>query len=52
MATQGRSDEDVREEGIYLCADGCERRYYREGERFLTCAVATETTTWTKIEEI
>jgi len=52
MATQGRSDEDVREEGMYVCADGCERRYYREGERFLHCAVGAEGTTWAKIEEI
>lgn len=52
VATHGRSDEDVREEGMYLCADGCERRYYKAGERFLTCSVASDTTTWIKIEEI
>jgi hypothetical protein len=52
MAAKGNSKEDVREEGTYVCADGCERRYYRPGERFLTCAVADGPTTWTKVEEL
>jgi len=52
MATLGRSEEAVGEEGIYICADGCERRHYREGERFLTCAVNLDATTWVKVEEI
>lgn len=52
MATLGKSEDPVHEEGMYVCADGCERRYYREGERFLHCAVGSESTTWVKIEEI
>lgn len=52
MATEGRSEESVREEGMYVCADGCERRYYREGERFLDCSVESGATLWLKIEEI
>jgi hypothetical protein len=52
MATQGRSEETVSEEGIYVCADGCERRHYRAGERFLTCAIEAGDTVWTKIEEL
>lgn len=52
MSTKGASEEQVREEGLYVCADGCERRYYRPGERFLHCAVADKPTTWTKIEEV
>jgi hypothetical protein len=52
MAAKGQSEELVNEEGIYVCADGCERRYYREGEQFLTCAVENGPTTWVKVEEI
>jgi|GEM_PF-3532725 len=52
MATQGRSEDQVLEEGMYICADGCERRWYREGERFLHCAVAADATTWVKVEEM
>ncbi|HYG57963.1 MAG TPA: hypothetical protein VD902_07850 [Symbiobacteriaceae bacterium] len=52
MARQSKSEETVREAGMYVCGDGCERRYYREGERFLHCAVENGRTTWTKIEEL
>jgi hypothetical protein len=52
MAIKGRSDEPVREDGMYVCADGCERRHYREGDRFLTCAVAGGPTTWIKVEDV
>lgn len=52
MATKGQSEDVVREPGMYVCADGCERRYYREGDRFLHCAVANGPTTWVKVEEL
>lgn len=51
MATHGHSGELVQEDGMYLCDDGCERRHYRQGERFLPCAVSLSAVRWTKIEE-
>lgn len=45
------SGESAPEEGMYICHDGCERRYYRAGEELLTCAMQGGATTWIKVEE-
>ena len=52
MPKGGKSEDQVREAGMYVCGDGCERRYYREGERFLHCAVENGHTTWVKVEDL
>lgn len=52
MSTRGRSEDRVPEEGMYVCEDGCERRYYRKGDRFLTCSVQIGPANWTKVEEV
>jgi hypothetical protein len=51
VACKGKSGELVQEEGLYICDDGCERRYYQPGQPFLTCAVTDGDTMWVKVEE-
>lgn len=47
----GKSDDRVRDAGIYICEDGCERRYYQEGDTFLRCALQGGATRWRKMVE-